>query len=89
MPPLYVYPQTLLSHPSTPPHAQMVNVAAQQHLRTVALDEPGVEEARSAVAAVLERNMGAPRALLASFGEFSELVEAQVCGRCAAYKRLM
>lgn len=67
----------------------MVNLSSTEYLHTVSLDEPCVEEARAAVAAVLERNMEAPRALLESYAEFQELVSSQVAtGRAWEYYRM-
>lgn len=54
---------------------KVVNVAVEQFLRVVDMDDVAVADARAAISAVLHKNLQGPGDLLASFQEYAGLVE--------------
>lgn len=64
---------------------KVVDVSSMQRLPSVGLDEPVAEAARGAIRGVVEKNLAAPAALLASYNrDFAALVATETA-KCVPY----
>ena len=64
---------------------QVVDISAEQHIRTMDLQEEQAASARVAIGAIVAKNLAGPSVLLDAFSEFKVLVDTQIPDYVAAW----